>query len=49
MEPVRTDVELQNPGSLQLAMALTRAYEKHLTVIATLPQLGRKQPIQSRS
>ena len=28
-EPIRTDVELQNPASLQMAMALARAYEKH--------------------
>ena len=28
VEPIRTDVELQNPASLQMAMALARAYER---------------------
>jgi hypothetical protein len=31
-EPIRTDVELQNPASLQMAMALARAYEKRTQV-----------------
>lgn len=36
MEPARTDVELQNPGSLQLAMALARAYEKRHLLTSSL-------------
>lgn len=32
-EPIRTDVELQNPTSLQMAMALAGAYERRAQVI----------------
>lgn len=49
MEPVRTDVELQNPGSLQLAMALARAYEKRLLVTSNLSRAGGKQTTQHTS
>lgn len=39
-EPIRTDIELQNPASLQMAMALARAYERRAQVTgqAVMPQ-----------
>lgn len=49
MEPVRTDVELQNLGSLQLAMALAHAYEKRLLVTSNLSRAGSKQITQHTS
>lgn len=39
VEPIKNNVELQNPASLQMAMALARAYEQHALVAKeiTLP------------
>lgn len=35
IEPIRTDIELQNPSSLQMAMALARAYERQAQAAIT--------------
>lgn len=48
MEPVRTDVELQNPGSLQLAMTLARAYEKRHLFTSSISKPVVRLPNQRR-
>jgi hypothetical protein len=34
LEPLKTDVELQNPPDMEMAMSLARAYERRLAVVA---------------
>jgi hypothetical protein len=34
LEPLKTDVELQNPKDMEMAMSLTRAYERRAAVVA---------------
>jgi hypothetical protein len=34
LEPLNTDVELQNPQHMEMAMSLARAYERYLAVLS---------------
>jgi hypothetical protein len=44
MEPIKTDVELQHPVSLQLAMSLARAFEKRHLLTSPPLQPTKVQP-----
>lgn len=48
-EPIRTDVELQNPASLQMSMALARSYERRALASKEVALLVAKPPQPARA